>query len=413
MRPRRPIDLLPLIMAVLLPLLWVAAISSPAAAGPARPSFSRLTRPLLVLSKRLEKALFSIDGTPTRKGRLSAIKVQIRGTTETVTTADAGKTSEEAGPGDRRPTPTIIAARTDYAKEPLPAGAPRIEVSASGTFVAKTDGKELASFDKNQRPTIGYSNNRYYLVEKDQTIVVSDKPIEFQPKASGTALSLPGYTDMNWNNTVNLNWFRGSIEMVYSSISHRLWAVNELYLEDYLRGIAEAKHDASEEHLKVMAIVSRSYAVHHLANGGRHQGEPFQLKNSRNGNGDDQVYRGYMAEQRQPRIAQAAADTAGVVVTFEGRPVITPYSSRPSGRTRSPAEAGWNVDWPWVISVPDPDTAGMTRVGHGVGLSGYGSRARAERGETAAQILAYYFPGTTLGQAATANQKVRVSIFSN
>ena len=284
-------------------------------------------------------------------------------------------------------------------------------MGASGTFIAKTAGKELASFDKNQRPTVGYSNNRYYLAENDRTIVVSDKPIEFQPKASGTALSLPGYTDMNWNNTVNLNWFRGSIEMVYSSISHRLWAVNELYLEDYLRGIAEAKHDSSKEHLKVMAIVARSYAVHHLANGGRHQGEPFQLKNSRNGNGDDQVYRGYMAEQRQPRIAQAAADTAGVVVTFEGRTVITPYSSRPSGRTRSPAEAGWNVDWPWVVSVPDPDTAGMTRVGHGVGLSGYGSRARAERGETAAQILAYYFPGTTLGQAATANQKVRVSIY--
>ena len=413
MRPQRPINLLPLVTAVLLPLLWVTVISAPAnaEAGPVRPSFSRLTRPLLALSKRLDATLFSADDGRTRKTRLRAVKIRIKETTETLAAVDTGKTDEKAGSGKKRAEPAKIAARTDYAKEPLPTGAPRIEVGASGTFVAKTDGKELASFEKNQRPAAGYSNNRYYLAEGGRTIVVSDKPIEFEPKAAGTALSLPGYTDMNWNNTVNLNWFRGSVEMAYSPVSNRLWAVNELYFEDYLRGIAEAHHDAPEEHLKVMAIVSRSYAVHHLANGGRHPGEPFHLKNSRNGNGDDQVYRGYMAEQRQPRIAQAASDTAGVVVTYEGRPVITPYSSRPSGRTRSPAEAGWNVVWPWVVSVPDPDTAGMTRLGHGVGLSGYGSRTRAERGEAAAQILAYYFPGTTLGQAATANQKVRVSIY--
>ena len=236
-------------------------------------------------------------------------------------------------------------------------------------------------------------------------------PIKFMPAAAGTALALPGYVDMNWNNTVNLNWFRGLIEIAYSNKSNRLWAINELYLEDYLRGIAEAKHDAPVEHLKVMSILARSYAVHHLANGGRHEGEPFHLKNSRNNNGDDQVYRGYLAEIRQPRIAQAAASTAGQVVTYRGRTVITPYSSRPSGRTRSPAEAGWNVDWPWVVPVPDPDTVGMTRIGHGVGLSGYGSRKRAERGDTATQITGYYFTGTSIGKIDTSSQLVRVTIF--
>jgi len=149
-----------------------------------------------------------------------------------------------------------------------------------------------------------------------------------------------------------------------------------------------------------------------LNNGGRHPGEPFHLKNSRNGNGDDQVYRGQMSETRQPQIAKAAGDTAGTVVTYQGTPVITPYSTRADGRTRSPEEAGWKVNWPWVKSVPDPDTAGMSRLGHGVGLSAYGSRKRAERGDNHAQILAYYFPGTSLGQVDTGSRGLRVAIYS-
>ena len=34
--------------------------------------------------------------------------------------------------------------------------------------------------------------------------------------------------------------------------------------------------------------------------------------------------------------------------------------------------------------------------GHGIGLSQYGARAMAARGATAVEILAHYFPGTTL-----------------
>lgn len=36
--------------------------------------------------------------------------------------------------------------------------------------------------------------------------------------------------------------------------------------------------------------------------------------------------------------------------------------------------------------------------GHGVGMSQWGARALAEQGQTAAQILAHYFPGTQLRQ---------------
>lgn len=293
----------------------------------------------------------------------------------------------------------------------LPASAARVPVTASGPFFAQI-GDLRKTFSGNQKPAVGYATGKYFLVEGDRTLAVSPRPIKFMPGAGNSVLSLPEYQDLNWNGTTNLNSFRGNIEIVFSAKSKQLWAVNELGMEDYLRGMAEASHDSPEEHLKVMAILARSYAVHHLANGGRHPGEPFHLKNSRNGNGDDQVYRGYGAETRQPRIAKATADTAGLVVTYQGRPVITPYSTRADGRTRSPAEAGWKVNWPWVKSVPDPDTAGMSRLGHGVGVSGHGSRKKAERGETAAQILGYYFPGTALGRIDTVSKVVRIGIYA-
>jgi stage II sporulation protein D len=50
--------------------------------------------------------------------------------------------------------------------------------------------------------------------------------------------------------------------------------------------------------------------------------------------------------------------------------------------------------------------------GHGVGMSQYGARGRALAGQTAAQILAHYYPGTTLGSVAT-TAPIRVLVLSN
>jgi stage II sporulation protein D len=49
--------------------------------------------------------------------------------------------------------------------------------------------------------------------------------------------------------------------------------------------------------------------------------------------------------------------------------------------------------------------------GHGVGLSQYGARGRALDGQTAEQILAHYFKGTTIGTVSTATM-VRVLVLS-
>ncbi len=390
--------------AFIIPLILISA--GPAASKTDHtleiPSFHRIAVEFIRASEKLGAILIGKKEFKTRPMRAVLAK--------TKPARETSRTPSKAATPAVEPAPKPTAA-TVRATE-LDAAVPRIQISGPGDFVAGLDQGRREVFSASKTPAVAYSEGKYFLIESDKTLAVSTTPIKFAPAAGGSFLTLPSFVDMNWNGTVNLNAFRGTLEVVYSATSDRLWVVNELKLEDYLRGIAEAKHDSPDEHLRTMAILSRSYVVHHYSAGGRHDGEPFHLKNSRNGNGDDQVYRGYYAETRQPRIARAAADTAGIVVTYNGAPVITPYSSRADGRTRSPAEAGWNVDWPWVVSVPDPDTAGMTRLGHGVGLSGYGSRKRAERGDSAAEITGYYFPGTALGRTETASTDVRVSIYS-
>ncbi len=50
--------------------------------------------------------------------------------------------------------------------------------------------------------------------------------------------------------------------------------------------------------------------------------------------------------------------------------------------------------------------------GHGVGLSQYGARGRALAGQTAAEILAHYYPGTTVGTIST-DTRIRVLLMDN
>jgi SpoIID/LytB domain protein len=72
---------------------------------------------------------------------------------------------------------------------------------------------------------------------------------------------------------------------------------------------------------------------------------------------------------------------------------------------------------------PPPGSSGLTALGasvtlygrgngHGVGLSQYGARGRALAGQTAAQILAAYYAGTTIGSIAV-DARIRVLLLDN
>ena len=191
-----------------------------------------------------------------------------------------------------------------------------------------------------------FRSSGIYSVQAPRVNTSSSSYIVLAPGSENGIMQVTSYHDIPWWDTnIDDNRFRGKIEVRYSPVSGKLWVINDLPLEFYLRGIAETGSGAPQEFLKTMSIAARDYALYHVNRGGKYYGNSqdiFHLKNSRNGNGDDQVYQGYGFESRFPDLTAAVTATSGLVVTYNGSLALTPYFSNTDGRTRS-AEEAWGV----------------------------------------------------------------------
>lgn len=104
--------------------------------------------------------------------------------------------------------------------------------------------------------------------------------------------------------------------------------INELNLEDYLRGVVPAElgprvYDELEAQ-KAQAIAARTYAVRNL---GQFAAEGFDLCPGP----ACQAYQGFAAEEALSD--QAVRETAGLVMTYEGKPIDALYTSTCGGET--------------------------------------------------------------------------------
>lgn len=302
---------------------------------------------------------------------------------------------------------------TVLAKKSFDLSIPRsVRVKASGSYnIENSTGTVLKTVSDGAESAVTYAGGKYTVFNGDYA-QTTNSYIRFEPANANVIMTISSYNDVAaWNKNINDNMFRGVVEVRYSSVSKKLWAINELGMDDYLKGMGETGPTAPVEHIKTQVVAARSYAYYHFLNGGKHKGEPFMLKNSRLGNGDDQTYKGYGLETRFPGLVKAIADTKDLVMTYGGKPAIAVYSSNTDGRTRSAQEA-WGVTyWPYMQSVPDPDCAGMVRNGHGVGLSALGSVKRAARGDKFDQILKYYFTGIDIQAFDMSKVKMRIAIY--
>lgn len=192
-----------------------------------------------------------------------------------------------------------------------------------------------------------------------------------------------------WNQSLNDNEFRGTLEV--RLVDGAMAYINELPLEDYMKGLAEVSNSTLLEKQKAIAVLARTYARFYLKPENRKfPGKPYD------GSDDPAVfqrYLGYGVEKRSPNFVAAVALTENEVVTYRGTLVKTPYFSQSDGRTKSAEEVwGW-TDTPYLKAVPDPWCEGKTQEGHGVGLSGCGADAQAAEGKTYDDIIKYYYQG--------------------
>jgi hypothetical protein len=240
-----------------------------------------------------------------------------------------------------------------------------------------------------------FSAKRYFINSNGQRIAMTDEPLRLIGVNPETIFEIASWQNGPfWGMNVNDNDYRGNLEVQFNPSTDRLWIINELPMETYLRGIMEVWDSWPYEFLKAQKIAARTYAMFRYINP-KYTNTPdeepiFTLRATQ----ADQVYRGYQAESRNPNTVKAVQETKGMVAVYNNDPILAYYFAQSDGHTRSSAEAGMTKDpVPYLVSKNDPPSQGKTLKGHGVGLPQMGGKAAAEQGANFLQILKYYYTG--------------------
>jgi peptidoglycan hydrolase-like amidase len=263
-------------------------------------------------------------------------------------------------------------------------------ISADGTFKLFDGAREMAAFTANEKVSVVYDQLKYQVKGYKTAFALSSPPI-FKP-IDRAILRIDNYENRPaWNTSYNDNEYQGNLEVHY--YENELQVVNELPLEDYLKGLAEISATEHFEKIKAIIVLARSYAKYYMTIGEKFPGAPYHLSDDP---ARSQKYLGYGFTKRNITGGRAVENTKGQVVTYNGKIIKTPYFSSSDGRTRSAYEVwGW-TDTPYLVSVDDPGCAGHTLNGHGVGLSGCGAQYLANQGTNYREIIKYYFKGVEI-----------------
>lgn len=183
--------------------------------------------------------------------------------------------------------------------------------------------------------------------------------------------------------SVKRKWYRGHFMLTNDGIG--LTVINDIPIEEYLRGVVPSEMPPSWEHEahKAQAIAARSYA---MANKGKRAKYGYDLKDTP----EDQAYGGASAETTQTN--EAVSETEGIVLIYNGKIIPAYYSASAGGKTVASGQV-WTKDLAFLKSVPSFDD-GIKKNGHGVGMSQYGANNLAKKGYNSYQILKYFYANT-------------------
>ncbi len=245
------------------------------------------------------------------------------------------------------------------------------------------------TFSANEKVAVTASRSAYSVTSSNYSQTMNTPP-RFSTISPSGIMRIDNFERRpEWDTTLNDNEFRGTLEVRSEGV------INELGIEDYLKGMAETPNSEPMEKKKAIIVAARTYAIYYstIGKGKKFPGKPYDLDDDPE---HTQKYRGYGVEKRSPNSVKSVDDTRGIIIEYLGKVVLAPYFSSSNGRTLSAREAfGWQ-DAAYLPSVDDPYCIGMSRAGHGVGMSGCGALGMAKNGSTYDQILKYYYKGITL-----------------
>lgn len=140
--------------------------------------------------------------------------------------------------------------------------------------------------------------------------------------------------------------YRGALEVVPTdSDAGSLNAIDAVSVDQYVKGVIPNESPASwpVAALRAQAVAARSYALSVQVSG-----NGFDLYDDTS----SQVYKGFDSETA--RSNQAAADTQGQVVEYNGKVAQTYFSACSGGHTESVQNVFFGPAIPYLVGVPDP-----------------------------------------------------------
>ncbi|HEY0761904.1 MAG TPA: SpoIID/LytB domain-containing protein [Pyrinomonadaceae bacterium] len=202
----------------------------------------------------------------------------------------------------------------------------RARLEAAG-FDATVEGKEPQTVTQTQAPASNSSSvrltSRSALPSREVVTSSTTGPIF----SSSAPVSFASDDEQNAPVRFNEKAYRGRIE-VFTNLRGNLTVVNELGLEDYVRGVVANELSPGGypaiEALKAQAIAARTYA---LKNRGQFMSQGFDILPTTR----SQVYRGLTSEN--PLSTRAVDETRGLIATYNGEPINALYTSTCGGRT--------------------------------------------------------------------------------
>ncbi|MBI3611050.1 MAG: SpoIID/LytB domain-containing protein [Nitrospirae bacterium] len=201
-----------------------------------------------------------------------------------------------------------------------------VTISAGSGLILTTD---------DGTPAINHRTTREEITAGPQGLV-------FQRRSTG----LSGLTVSSNGDVIHVNGLTVSGVLHITLYRDKLRVINELDIEEYLKGVVplEVSPNWHPEALKVQAIVARTYALHQKQT---NLGKEYDLLATT----ADQLYGGKGKEH--PAGNQAIAETAGLVLTFGGKLILSAYHSTSAGPTEDASEV-WGLELPYLKGVNCP-----------------------------------------------------------
>lgn len=210
--------------------------------------------------------------------------------------------------------------------------------SSTGTVNLKTeDGQLIATIPAGQ--AFGLTYNGQYVVDKASGQVIVNSPVHAEQDANSII------TVNNLADNGAYNRFHGALYIKNGSPG--TWLVNEVDLEQYLKGGGEVSDSWPMEAIKAQATAARTYAARKMQSP---RNEVFAIYDTTS----DQVYNGYNAEAQKPNTATGVAQTAGMVVKYGGALAQTYYYSDSGGGTANNEDVWGGSAIPYLRAVADP-----------------------------------------------------------